>query len=564
MTWFIAFNAVLRKEVLVYLRRKQPLFAALLMASALSATILASWPARSTNWIVAAGLSNGVLLKSQFALLCSALALTPAIAAGMISGERERNTWDMCAASPMPRTALAAGKWAASTGVLATLVLAMAPILLTVLFLVGVDVMQVLACLAIVLGAAAVTALAGIAASASTGHTVAATVLGYVFAVFLLGAFPLVLFIAVKLRIIPLIPGSPLEPYAMGTSPLLALVSVLQDGARWQTLLTNAVHILGLIAILWWVTLARLARPIRPQTSLDIHVHASFWTLDASQRHRPIWPQPPIPDGANPILLREYRWGLPQGPKANRAIATRVFAIAFGCAFLMLVTLSPGISNHHEIVAITAGVLTLGAVLYLPVVVAGIFPHERDRRTADSLCLTSQSPPQIAWGKCAVALRRTTAVFAPVLLVVTGVWLLVINAWTATIVYAIVIVCVSAIAWVGYTICMLASMRSQTASGAIVRSLAYLGVTATAGPLLVYTLAEVARRAGAEIAVRDLDLIASIFSPAMLFLWAMDRAPENVLPWTATIALMQSSVAALGLAMAVHRFKYRFDRIANG
>ena len=105
--------------------------------------------------------------------------MAPSFAAGTITGEKERKTYEMLLASPMRPTAIVIGKLLASLSHLAVLVFCSLPIVMLCLPLGGRSLYEVLATYVAMAAAIAAFGMVSMAASSYFGRTIAAVVVSY-------------------------------------------------------------------------------------------------------------------------------------------------------------------------------------------------------------------------------------------------------------------------------------------------------------------------------------------------------------------------------------------------
>lgn len=139
-------NPVLQRELLTNLRANRAFLLMLLYQLALAAVLLVAYPSGqrmdlSTDSSAARQLVDFFFL-GQYVL---ASLMAPTFAAGAISGEKERKTYEMLLASPLRPAAIVVGKMVASLSHLAVLIIASLPIIMLALPLGGVSIYEVLA-----------------------------------------------------------------------------------------------------------------------------------------------------------------------------------------------------------------------------------------------------------------------------------------------------------------------------------------------------------------------------------------------------------------------------------
>ena len=143
---YILENPVLQRELLVNLRTNRAFLLLAIYQILLAAVVLVAWPDAerldlTSNPPSATKLVN-LFFLGQYVI---ASLMAPSFAAGAITGEKERHTYEMLLASPMRPGAIVMGKMVASLTHLGMLILASLPIIVLCLPLGGVSLYEVLA-----------------------------------------------------------------------------------------------------------------------------------------------------------------------------------------------------------------------------------------------------------------------------------------------------------------------------------------------------------------------------------------------------------------------------------
>ena len=143
---YILENPVLQRELLVNLRMKRAFVLLFVYVALLGAVVFFAWPRDQRLDLTqspeeARQLVNWFFL-GQYVLMSL---MVPSFAAGSITGEKERQTYEMLLASPMRPQAIVTGKLAAALCHLAVLVIASLPIVMLCLPLGGVSPYEVMA-----------------------------------------------------------------------------------------------------------------------------------------------------------------------------------------------------------------------------------------------------------------------------------------------------------------------------------------------------------------------------------------------------------------------------------
>lgn len=216
----------------------------------------------------------------------------PAFTAGAISGERERQTYDLLRTTLLPAGALVRGKLLSALGYVFLLVFAAVPLMSLAFLLGGVSWEELLVSQAIIGVAAVAYALTGLYASALLRSTLAASVTTYAFAIFLIIGLPIL--VGVGLAFVGIVssggtgggpPPNWLEPlglatawYLIPTNLIATLIAgeivLVQQGSLWYfTEVVNGYRIIylspwylfialySLLSILlYWGTVRRVRR----------------------------------------------------------------------------------------------------------------------------------------------------------------------------------------------------------------------------------------------------------------------------------------------------------------
>ena len=143
---YVLDNPVLQRELLVNLRMTRGFFLLLIYQALLGVVVYFAWPQDSRLDLTENPKDARKLVDMFFLgqyLLTSMMA--PSFAAGSITGEKERKTYEMLLASPLRPSAIVFGKMVASLTHLAVFVFASLPIVMLCLPLGGVSLYEVLA-----------------------------------------------------------------------------------------------------------------------------------------------------------------------------------------------------------------------------------------------------------------------------------------------------------------------------------------------------------------------------------------------------------------------------------
>jgi ABC-type transport system involved in multi-copper enzyme maturation permease subunit len=376
-------NPVLQRELLVNLRMVRAFVLLFVYVGLLAVVVYVAWPNQQRLDLTSSPAEARRLVNLFFLgqyILVSLMA--PSFAGGTISGEKERKTYEMLLASPMPPGAIVLGKLLASLCHLAVLVFASLPIIMLCLPLGGVSPYEVLA--TYVAMAASVTTFGMISVSASSyfSRTIAAEVVSYliILPIALLG----VLFYYVS------------EPQA--GFRLIMLAFVIPIGC------------LGVCVALFRVTSRRLLHPpdvgadAQDVLDPDLEQKASMGMIIRRDRFPDklfVLPQRTdfLADNINPVYDKEMRSELfGQGTLMLRMVIQLSM-------FLALPLMAICLYMKADWAPWYCGYVVLFNMLVGPVFSAGSITNERERQTLELLLTTTLSPWQILWGKLFSGLR---------------------------------------------------------------------------------------------------------------------------------------------------------------
>ncbi len=233
-------------------------------------------------------IGQALFLGIAFLELMMVCFITPAVTAGAVSSEQERQTYEMLLATPLRPGAILRGKLVASLGYVFLLIFAAIPMASVVFIFGGVAPKELLKALIIVTSVAVMLGVVGVFASAWLARTTRATVASYLFVLALL-VLPYVAYIlsgAINQREPPrwLLLPSPISALAsavapanqgMGPSGVLGQLGWILGGglsmARSSMPMTGAVRPLyhytmalyGGLSLLLYLLAVRLVRPTR-------------------------------------------------------------------------------------------------------------------------------------------------------------------------------------------------------------------------------------------------------------------------------------------------------------
>ncbi len=407
---YLTENPVLQRELLVNLRMPRAFVLLLLYQLLLGVVVYFAWPQETrldlTSNPEAARRLVDLFFLGQY-LLASLMA--PSFAAGAITGEKERKTYEMLLASPLQPGAIVLGKMVASLTHLAVLIFASLPIVMLCLPLGGVSVFEVLAAYMGLIISVITFGMISIACSSYFKRTAAALVVSYLL------ILPMVL--------VGILFWTQAEAVGGGAFRLLITVTVLPAVAA------------AICIALFVNTSARLLHPpdvgSDAQEVIDLEEEAQSAVGLVIQPNQfpdslfaPAKRNDLIQDGANPVYDKEMRSEIfSQGTLMLRLVIQVSMLLA-------LPLMASCLYIRPEFVAWYVGYVVVFNMLVGPVFSSGSVTSERERQTLDLLLTTTISPWEILWGKLLAGLRVSSMLTLFLLVPVGLAWVLVSPYWS--------------------------------------------------------------------------------------------------------------------------------------
>lgn len=380
---YVLENPVLQHELVVNLRMRRAFVLLFFYVGLLGVVVYMAWPQAKkidmTNPDAAKRLVN-LFFLGQY-LVASLMA--PSFAAGAITGEKERKSYEMLLASPLKPGAIVLGKLFASLCHVMILIFSSLPIVMLCLPLGGVSFYEVLAIYMALLFSVITFGMISLACSSYFQRTAASLVVSY-------------------LLILPL-----------ALAGLLFWQSFEGAGSELRLIVTVTLFPIGCIAlcsVLFVSTSVRLLHPPdvgsegkdvvdevqenKQAVGLVIQRDQFPDRLFAPAKRTGL-----LDDGANPIYDKEMRSELfSQGTLMLRVVIQMSMFLAIPLMAVCLY-LFPYYAPWY------ISYVVLFNMLVGPVFSAGSVTSERERDTLDLLLVTILSPWQILWGKLISGLR---------------------------------------------------------------------------------------------------------------------------------------------------------------
>jgi ABC-type transport system involved in multi-copper enzyme maturation permease subunit len=385
-------NPVLQRELLINLRTVRAFVLLFLYNALLGCVVIMAWPPQmqldlTRNPEEAKQLIN-LFFLGQYVL---ASLMAPSFAAGAITGEKERKTYEMLLASPLRPAAIVLGKLLASLAHLAILIFSSLPIVMLCLPLGGVNFYEVLAMYLALVLSIITFGMISVACSSYFQRTASSLVVSYL--------------LILPLAMVGILIWSQLSVGTASQVRLFLTLTVLPG-------ICMAICI-GLFA----ATTKRLLHPpdvgSEGNEVIDIEEEAQQAVGLVIQRDQfpdrlfaPAKRTTLLPDGANPVYDKEMRSEIfAQGTLMLRL----VIQVSM---FLVIPLMAVCLFWRQELAPWYISYVVLFNMLVGPVFSAGSVTSERERQTLDLLLTTIISPWQILWGKLLAGLRVSSVLTA--------------------------------------------------------------------------------------------------------------------------------------------------------
>ncbi len=395
-------NPVLQRELLINLRMTRGFGLLLGYIGLLGGLVYYAWPQQQTLDLTstpeeARRLVN-LFLLGQFVLISL---MAPSFAAGSITGEKERKTYEMLLSSPMRPGAIVLGKLLASLVHLAMLLVATLPIVMLCVLLGGVHVAELSATYVGIGAAVVVFGMISLACSSYFGRTAAALVVSYSF-------------------ILPLVLVAVVFYQSFGALPrlrLMVLAGVAPAAAA------------ALCTILWAAISRRLMHPpdvgAEAEEVVDLEEEqreAVGMVIRHDQFPDNLFAPPQrsdlMADHVNPVFDKEMRSEIfGRGTLMLRVVIQMSMALA-------MVVMAICLYIYPQRAAWYTSYVILFNMLVGPVFAAGSVTNERERQTLELLLTTLLSPWQILAGKLGASLRISAVLTAFLVWPILLAWLL--------------------------------------------------------------------------------------------------------------------------------------------
>ncbi len=380
---YVLENPVLQRELLVNLRTARAFLLLLAYQILLAAIVYFAWPQverldLSSDQEAARQLFD-LFFLGQFVL---ASLMAPSFAAGTLTGEKERKTYEMLLASPLRPGAIVLGKLFASLAHLALLIFTSLPIVMLCLPLGGVSIYELLAAYSILMVAVVTFGMISVACSSFFQRTSSSLVVSY-------------------LLILPIALAGAFVWQILGENGGLRLMVLL---------VTVPLVSIATIGLLWAYTARTLLYPhdvgSEGKDVIDLEKEAREAVGLVIQRDQ--FPDRLFAPPKRTQLLEDHR-----NPVYDKEIHSEIFAqgtlmlrlVIQISMFLAIPLMAVCLYFKPQYAPLYMAYVILFNVLVGPVFSAGSITSERERETLDLLLTTEISPWMILSGKLIAGFR---------------------------------------------------------------------------------------------------------------------------------------------------------------
>jgi ABC-type transport system involved in multi-copper enzyme maturation permease subunit len=377
-------NPVLARELLVNLRSPRAFMLQLMYIAFLSAVVYYAWPQAEGGVHraepEAARRLFDLFFLGQFFLVAL---MAPTFAAGSITGEKERKTYEMLLASPLRPTTILIGKLLSSLSYLVILILSSLPLMILCFLLGGILLSEIARAYLVLILAAGTFGLLSVACSSFFRRTSSALVVSYL-VILPLAVVCVVLTWTDNYVARDFVSIAVLPPWCLATWTVVAIVinrrllrppDVGSEGKEVVDEEQDLKYAIGVV----------IDRDLFPDK------------LFAPAKRTEL-----MPDGTNPVLDKELRSEIfSQGTLMLRVViqVSMLLSIPLMAGLLFL---KPENAGYY-----VSYVLTFN-LLVGPVFSAGSITQERERQTLGLLLTTLLTPGRIVLAKLLAALRVST------------------------------------------------------------------------------------------------------------------------------------------------------------
>ncbi|MCP4644546.1 MAG: hypothetical protein GY851_29145 [bacterium] len=393
--------ALVQRDFVRSLRRWRPFLIMLGLTFLVAWNIMDEWPQDTTTVRRVLSGTESILALWCFWLMSVLGLFIPAFGAASIAGEREGNTFEALSMTLITPWGLVLGKLVSLLGFYVLLLIACAPFLATLFFLMGFDVGLFLMMFAVLAVTAFVCAAASILCSAIARRVAPAAILSMLCAAWIMGAPFVLLYVADDVFGFRVTEKVILE-YGPIFSPVGTMLSAgMGFLSQLELVLALGYHTLcGACALC--VARYLVGRAVEP----EVQEGGRPRTLRQWFRRGVFGGMPKrvaIADAVNPVYAAESRYSLlTRGPMQWRMASVSFLVFVAVIAWLAGIGLRP--RRGEEFAAFYVGVALVAICVTSVGLVANSITGERGRGNLDMLRASLLSPGTIVWGKARAGL----------------------------------------------------------------------------------------------------------------------------------------------------------------
>lgn len=405
---FFPFTSVVRHELVRKLRAVRPFLLVVAAVSISSIIIVSAWPYETRHYFDMGREASLVILVSSFVTWCFAAMLVLPVYGGVsVVLERQQETFDQVFLTLITPAGIVVGKLLNTLGMYLLIMVAMAPLVATSYFLLGLDVSAFLVSVLIILSVAYSIASVSILCSVLSRSVLRALIRSFFFAAAAVGGafFFGVYMVLVFTWILQLDPStyfrSP-EKYIFVFVPFSAAVAhTLEPEMIPVSIWGWTIVVQLLIGTLCLVVSANVVRRI---ALLPLQtVQTPLWKRVLGPRAPKGKPAPPISDRINPIYAREVNW---EGFARTRQRRRTFFLVLLLGGGLLATLLIGGERYGNELMGyLWCGMLLVSVAVAAPMATANSVTREYELGNLDMLRMTVLRPHHIILGKTLAGLR---------------------------------------------------------------------------------------------------------------------------------------------------------------
>ncbi len=380
---YIRDNPVLSHELLVNLRMNRAFVLCFIYVLALGMVVYFPWPPEGRVEIGAAAKAQQlfqIFFLGQFTLVAL---MAPSYAAGAITGEKERRTYELLISTPLEPGAVLFGKLVSALAYLTLLILSSAPLMVLCWLLGGIALNEIVMAYGVLFLSAGTFGLISLGTSSYFGRTSSSLVVSYLIIL-----------------------------------PLALLFVSIWTGAQEEFRVFAGIVLLPPISFATWAVVVSIVnrRLLYPpdigsegkEVVDEVEDQASTLGLVIRRDMFPDWLFAPakrddlMEDGTNPVLDKELRSEVfSQGTLMLRVVIQVSMVLSIGImAWFMF--FRPNLVGYY------ISYVIIFNMLVGPVFSAGAVTQERERQTLELLLTTLLQPGQIIFAKLISSLRVST------------------------------------------------------------------------------------------------------------------------------------------------------------